>query len=93
MADETLNEAPGGKRKTSLLFRAVTWLLALGCFYLVYTRMEAAAARETMTVLEYLTRFFGEANWLAWLALVIPYSLLLIVVYTKINCICIMCLK
>ena len=35
MTDETLNEAPQGKGKTSLLFRAITWLLALGCFYLV----------------------------------------------------------
>ncbi len=89
MSDETLNEAPGGKRKASLLFRVVTWLLAIGCFYLVYTRMEAAAARDSMTVVEYLARFFGEANWLAWLALVIPYSLFFIVVDTNVTWRCI----
>lgn len=61
-------------RKSSLLFRVATWLITLGCFYLVYDRTAAAAAREGLTVLEYLARFFGEANWLAWLALMIPYS-------------------
>jgi hypothetical protein len=66
--------APQPKKKTNLLFRAATWLLAFGCFYLVYSRTEVAAAREGLTVVEYLVRFFGEANWLAWLALMIPYS-------------------
>ena len=67
-------EAPSPPRKTSYLFRAATWLLTLGCFYLVFSRTEVAAAREGLTVLGYLARFFGEANWLAWLALMIPYS-------------------
>ena len=56
------------------LLRSATWLLAFGCFYLVWSRTEAAAARDGLTVLGYLARFFGEANWLAWLALMIPYS-------------------
>ena len=40
-------------------------------------------------MLEYLTRFFGEANWLAWLALVVPYSLFFIVVDTNVTWRCI----
>lgn len=51
-----------------------TWLVTFGCFYLVYSRTDAAAAREGLTVVEYLARFFGEANWLAWLGLMVPYS-------------------
>ncbi len=35
---------------------------------------EAAAAREGLTVAEYLVRFFSEANWLAWLALMMTCS-------------------
>jgi hypothetical protein len=66
--------APVARKKASPLFRAATWLLTFGCFYLVYQRTDAAAAREGLTVLEYLIRFFGEANWLAWLALMMPYS-------------------
>lgn len=66
--------APTPRRKTNPLFRLATWLLTVGCFYLVYDRTDAAAAREGLSVVEYLVRFFGEANWLAWLALMIPYS-------------------
>ena len=62
------------KSPWALAFRIATWVLALGCFYLVYTRMEAAAARESQTVFEYLVAFFADANWGFWLALMIPYS-------------------
>ena len=30
----------------SRLWRLVTWLIAIGCFYLVYGRIAAAAARD-----------------------------------------------
>jgi len=58
----------------SVLWRAATWLIAAGCFYLVYDRTDAAAAREGLTAAAYLTEFFREADWSAWLALMIPYS-------------------
>jgi hypothetical protein len=66
--------APVARKKSGPLFRVATWLLTFGCFYLVYERTDAAAARDGLTVLEYLLRFFGDANWLGWLALMIPYS-------------------
>ena len=75
--DENVDSPSKGKPKPSrwgLLFRIGTWLLAAACFYAVYTRMEAAAERESQTVLAYLTEFFAEADWLFWLALMIPYS-------------------
>ena len=75
--DENVDSPSEGKPKPSrwgLLFRIGTWLLAAACFYAVYTRMEAAAARDSQTVLAYLTEFFAEADWLFWLALMIPYS-------------------
>ena len=75
--DENVDSPSAGKPKPShwgLLFRIGTWLLAAACFYAVYTRMEAAAERESQTVLAYLTEFFAEADWLFWLALMIPYS-------------------
>ncbi|MFU8817028.1 MAG: hypothetical protein ACNA7W_16905 [Pseudomonadales bacterium] len=75
MTDVDVQVVPAARKKSGLLFRAATWLLTFGCFYLVYTRTDAAAARDGLTVWEYLLRFFGEANWLAWLALMIPYSI------------------
>lgn len=72
-----MSVVPGAPRpkKINLAFRVTTWLLTFACFYLVYRRTEGAAARDGLSVLAYLARFFGEANWLAWIALMIPYSL------------------
>jgi hypothetical protein len=67
-------------RKSNLLFRVGTWVIALGCFYLVYGRTAEAAARDGLNVLDYLARFFGEANWMAWLGLMIPYSLFFFII-------------
>ncbi len=67
-------ESSGGRRVSGYLFRAATWLLALGCFYLVYTRIEAAAARDGLTAFTYLVEFFRGADWTLWLAVMIPYS-------------------
>ena len=64
----------------SIVFRLVTWLLALGCFYLVYLRTEAAAQRVDLTAAEYLIQFIGNADWSLWLALMIPYSIFFFVV-------------
>ena len=78
MIDDEAQSAPPAEGKPaskgSLLFRVGTWLLAAGCFYLVYTRMDAAAEREGQTVWQYLVEFFAAADWLFWLALMIPYS-------------------
>ncbi|MEJ2130506.1 MAG: hypothetical protein P8Y95_02520 [Gammaproteobacteria bacterium] len=60
---------------TSRLLRISSWLIAAGCFYLVYGRIAQAALREGLTPLAYLGEFFREADWLTWLALMIPYSI------------------
>jgi hypothetical protein len=64
----------------SRLWRLVTWLLAFGCFYLVYGRIAGAAARAHETPFAYLVGFFREVDWGTWLALMIPYSLLFFVI-------------
>ena len=69
-----VGDAGPAPRKTSWVFRVATWLLTIGCFYLVYGRLVAAAGYENMSVGDYLARFIGEADWLSWLALMIPYS-------------------
>ncbi|MFT4634085.1 MAG: hypothetical protein ACI8PP_002298 [Candidatus Pseudothioglobus sp.] len=68
-----MTKSKAGKART-LLFKLITWVLALGCFYLVYTRVEAAALRDGLTPMTYMSRFFGEASWVYWLCLMIPYS-------------------
>ncbi len=66
--------ATATSRAIGLAARAATWLLALGCFYLVYVRIEGAAAREGTTTWAYVVEFFAGADWRAWLAIMIPYS-------------------
>ena len=62
------------KRVLSILFKTLTWLLAAGCFYWVYTKIAGAAAKEDLSAWRYLLNFFGEANWLLWLSVMMPYS-------------------
>lgn len=67
--------AENKKSGKGLLFKVATWALTIFCFYLVFSRTEATAAREGMTVAEYLLRFFADADWTLWLMVMIPYSL------------------
>ena len=67
-----LNQAKS--KKTSILFKIATWLLTCLCFYLVLSKTQATAAREGITLIEYLVRFFGYADWLGWLMIMAPYS-------------------
>ena len=74
--DPVAEEATPERRKSpwSIAFRIATWILAAGCFYLVYTKIEEAALAKDLNARQYLVGFFGDANWLFWLALMIPYS-------------------
>ena len=76
MGDST-DQTAEQKSKSGLswLFKVGTWMVTLLCFYLVFTRTETTAAREGLTVAEYLLRFFQDADWTAWLMVMIPYSL------------------
>ena len=75
MTNSNDSEAPPpGKSPARLAFRIGTWLLAAGCFYLVYRKMNEAAEQASQSVPEYLVAFFADANWALWLALMMPYS-------------------
>ena len=67
-------------RTRSILFRITTWALAMGCFYLVYNRTEKAAQRDGVSTSEYLVNFFQGADWVHWLMLMIPYSIVFFLV-------------
>lgn len=72
MQDQEQNTST--KRVLSILFKTLTWLLAAGCFYWVYTKIAGAAAKEDLSAWSYLFNFFREANWLLWLSVMMPYS-------------------
>jgi len=69
-------QTPGGapNRSRSLGGRIVIWAITLGCFYLLYTRIDSAAARQGQELVPYLAGVFANVNWLALIGLLIPYS-------------------
>lgn len=73
--NDTTDQPPVEKAKTALWKKALPWLITIGCFVFLYTRMAGPAAAQGMTVLGYLANVFAEVNWLHWLALMIPYSI------------------
>ena len=66
---------PAGAGKPGLAKRILPWVITLGCFAFLYTRMAGPAAREGLSVAEYLARVFATVSWTSWLALMVPYSL------------------
>ena len=72
--NESTDTVAGDRQWRGYVFRAITWVVAIACFYYVYTRIAAAAARDGLTAIEYLVVFFAGANWTLWLAVMIPYS-------------------
>ncbi|MEK9588779.1 MAG: hypothetical protein VW349_10095 [Gammaproteobacteria bacterium] len=68
---------PPNKKKTSFLAglaKLSLWVVAAGCFYLVYQRSEAAAAQSGQDIWGYLATFFSGVDWWLWLGVMIPYS-------------------
>jgi len=62
-------------RRGGLGGRIVVWGITLLCFYILYTRLAGAAERQGQSLVPYLAAVFERVNWLALVALLIPYSL------------------
>ncbi|HUM17486.1 MAG TPA: hypothetical protein VL086_17445 [Candidatus Nitrosotalea sp.] len=60
--------------------RLLPWLITAACFAYLYVRLERAAAAAGQRLLPYLAAVFGEVSWLRWLALMLPYCLLFLLV-------------
>ena len=70
---ETPN-SEGGKSGSSLWQHLIPWAITIVCFGYLYTRLQGAAARDGVQLVEYLTRVFSRVSWTRWLALMVPYS-------------------
>ena len=67
--------AQDNKPSAPLWKRALPWLITLGCFAFLYTRIAGPAAAQGMSVMGYLVSVFADVSWLHWLALMVPYSI------------------
>ena len=64
--------------------RLVPWLITAGCFAYLYARLERAAAAQGERLGPYLARAFDQVDWWRWLALMVPYCALFLLIDTLI---------
>jgi hypothetical protein len=86
MSEATQGGAANGaapKPKGGVLRHAIPWAITLACFAYLYVRI-GRGAPAGQSVPAYLASIFAGVDWLAWLALMIPYSLLYLVVDTAV---------
>ncbi len=60
--------------------RGLPFLITIACFAYLYTRLSSAAAREGSGLVAYLVKSFENVSWTHWLALVIPYCFLYLLI-------------
>ena len=61
-------------RSSTTLGRIVFLAITAGCFTYLYYRLNGAATREGLSLIEYMTQVFADVRWLPWLALMMAYS-------------------
>src|SRR5665213_279029 len=71
--------APANK-KAKLWQRLLPFLITAACFAYLYTRLRSAAAAEGSGLVAYLLRSFENVSWSHWLALMIPYCFLYLLI-------------
>jgi hypothetical protein len=67
-------DASAPKQASKTLGRLVFLVIAAVCFLFLYYRLNGAAAREGLPLLDYMTRVFANVRWLPWLLLMVVYS-------------------
>jgi len=67
-------DAPKANRMSKTLGRLVFFAIAAACFLFLYYRLNGAAAREGLPLLDYMRRVFANVRWLPWLLLMVVYS-------------------
>jgi hypothetical protein len=60
--------------------RLLPFLITAACFFYLYTRLDHAAAAEGSRLLPYLVKSFENVSWTHWLALMIPYCVLYLLI-------------
>ena len=64
----------GASRTPNPIGRAAFLALTAGCFIYLYFRLNGAAAREGLSLPEYMVQVFATVQWLPWAGLMMLYS-------------------
>ena len=68
--------APPTPRKPNMAGRIVFLVITGICFAYLYYRLNGAAMREELGLIEYMSQVFANVAWLPWLGLMMTYSLM-----------------
>ena len=60
--------------------RLLPWLITAACFVYLYGRLDRAAAVHGEGLGHYLLRIFEQVSWSRWLALMVPYCALFVLI-------------
>ncbi|MFV2090752.1 MAG: hypothetical protein ACC642_08850, partial [Pseudomonadales bacterium] len=71
------------KRKPPLWQRLLPWVITVACFAYLYNRI-AAHTPAGATVIGHLESIFTSVNWVAWLAIMVPYSIMYLLIDTAV---------
>ncbi len=63
-----------GPRKPGALQRAVFLVITALCFVYLYYRLNGAAVREGLSLVEYMSEVFANVSWIPWLFLMFQSS-------------------
>jgi len=76
--------ASGSVPKLSFWRRVPVFFVTTLCFAYLYYRLDGAAQREKLTLVDYMTQVFADVNWVPWLLLMMCYSCLYLAIDTLI---------
>ena len=65
---------PPARPASSPLGRAAFLALSIACFAYLYIRLNGAAAREGLSLVDYMAGVFANVEWVSWVGLMIAYS-------------------
>jgi len=67
-------DAATSNRASKTIGRVIFLAITAGCFLFLYYRLNGAAAREGLGLVDYMKRVFADVRWLPWLLLMMVYS-------------------
>ena len=70
----TAVDEPGTPRRPSAWQRWVVLGVTALCFAYLYYRLNGAAVREGLSLVDYMSRVFADVAWIPWLLLMMAYS-------------------
>ncbi len=71
---ETETDGVSAPRKPGALQRTVFLGITVLCFVYLYNSLNGAAAREGLSLVDYMSQVFATVAWIPWLLLMIVYS-------------------